>query len=123
MQTPEDKLDEINWDAINPATGPVYVEGAMPGSALKVTVESIELDAQTSSCTRCSHQEAVTQGTAMEGSHIKLKKWFVAIYMVANNKRGVSAFHIAHELRIQWNSAYSLLERIRATMAESGCLQ
>lgn len=28
-----------------------------------------------------------------------------------------------YELRIQWNSAYYLLERIRAMMAERGCLQ
>lgn len=51
VQTPEDELDEIDWDAINPATGPVFVEGAVPGGALKVTVENIELDAQTVSCT------------------------------------------------------------------------
>ncbi len=51
VQTPEDELDEIDWDAINPATGPVYVEGAVPGGALKVTIDDIELDAQTASCT------------------------------------------------------------------------
>ena len=45
VQTPEDELDEIDWDAINPATGPVYVEGAVPGGALKVTIDDIELDA------------------------------------------------------------------------------
>jgi len=51
VQTPEDELDEINWDRINPATGPVFVEGAVPGGALKVTIENIELDPQTASCT------------------------------------------------------------------------
>lgn len=51
VQSPEDELDQIDWDAINPATGPVYVEGAVPGGALKVTIESIELDNQTVSCT------------------------------------------------------------------------
>lgn len=51
VQTPEDELDEINWDRINPATGPVFVEGAVPGGALKVVIEDIELDAQTASCT------------------------------------------------------------------------
>ena len=38
-------------------------------------------------CTRCPRQEAVTKGAAMEGSRIKLRKWFVAIYLVANDKR------------------------------------
>ena len=51
VQTPEDELDEINWDRINPATGPVFVEGAVPGGALKVVIENIELDPQTASCT------------------------------------------------------------------------
>lgn len=51
VQTPEDELDSIDWDAINPATGPVYVEGAKAGGALKVAIERIELDPQTASCT------------------------------------------------------------------------
>ncbi len=51
VQTPEDELDEIDWDRINPATGPIFVEGAVPGGALKVAINSIELDGQTASCT------------------------------------------------------------------------
>lgn len=39
----EDKLEAINWDKINPATGPVYIEGAMPGDVLKVNIEKIEV--------------------------------------------------------------------------------
>lgn len=51
LQGPEDQLSEIDWEAINPATGPIYVEGAVAGGALKVHIDNIELDAQTSSCT------------------------------------------------------------------------
>ncbi len=51
VQGPEDELDEIDWDHINPATGPIFVEGALPGGALKVTIEDIEFDEQTASCT------------------------------------------------------------------------
>ena len=51
IQTPEDELDSIDWDAINPATGPVYVEGAVAGGALKVAIDSIEFDGQAASCT------------------------------------------------------------------------
>lgn len=51
VRTPDDELDSIDWDAINPATGPIYVEGAVTGGALKVEIERIELDAQTASCT------------------------------------------------------------------------
>ncbi len=51
LQGPEDQLNEIDWEAINPATGPIYVEGAVAGGTLKVHIDNIELDAQTSSCT------------------------------------------------------------------------
>lgn len=51
LQGPEDQLSEIDWEAINPATGSIYVEGAVAGGALKVHIDNIELDAQTSSCT------------------------------------------------------------------------
>lgn len=51
LQGPEDQLSEIDWEAINPATGPIYVEGAVAGGTLKVHIDNIELGAQTSSCT------------------------------------------------------------------------
>lgn len=51
LQGPEDQLSEIDWEAINPATGPIYVEGAVADGTLKVHIDNIELDAQTSSCT------------------------------------------------------------------------
>lgn len=51
VQKPEDELDEIDWDHINPATGPIFVEGAKAGGVLKVTIDAIEFDNQTASCT------------------------------------------------------------------------
>lgn len=38
-----DQFQSLNWDRINPATGPVYVEGAQPGDILAVTIQNIEL--------------------------------------------------------------------------------
>jgi amidase len=36
----------IDWDEVNPATGPIFVEGAMPGDVLKVTIEKLEIGEQ-----------------------------------------------------------------------------
>lgn len=44
LQKPEDRLDCIDWERVNPATGPVYVEGAQTGDTLKVTIEKIALN-------------------------------------------------------------------------------
>jgi len=39
----EDYLfDKLDWDRINPATGPVFVEGAEEGDTLKVSIKKIE---------------------------------------------------------------------------------
>ena len=43
---PEDRLGALDWSRINPATGPVYVEGAEVGDTLKVEILRIDLDAQ-----------------------------------------------------------------------------
>lgn len=38
------KMGGLDWSNINPATGPLYVEGAQAGDVLKVEILSIELD-------------------------------------------------------------------------------
>lgn len=43
-------IDKLDWDHINPATGPVYINGAMPGDILKVKIEKIELKGQGTMC-------------------------------------------------------------------------
>lgn len=43
----EDQLfSSVGWDRINPATGPLYVDGAKPGDILRVEVLDIKLDSQ-----------------------------------------------------------------------------
>lgn len=39
-------LTDLDWDQINPATGPIFVEDAKPGDVLKVTIHTIEIDSQ-----------------------------------------------------------------------------
>ena len=41
-----DKMGALDWSRINPATGPVFVEGALPGDTLKVEILNIALSAQ-----------------------------------------------------------------------------
>ncbi|MBI9012716.1 MAG: acetamidase/formamidase family protein [Clostridiales bacterium] len=41
----DDQLDTLNWNQVNPATGPIYIEGAEPGDFLKVEINGIEIDA------------------------------------------------------------------------------
>lgn len=38
-----DKYDSMDWDNINPSTGPIYVEGAEPGDILRVEIKSLKV--------------------------------------------------------------------------------
>ena len=43
-------IGSLNWDCINPATGPVYVKNALPGDVLKVEILEITLGKQGVMC-------------------------------------------------------------------------
>lgn len=43
IRTTEDRLENLNWAEVNPATGPVFVNGAKPGDALVVEILDIEV--------------------------------------------------------------------------------
>ena len=66
---PEDKLGALDWSRINPATGPVYVEGAQPGDTLKVEILRIDLAPQ--AATVESPDSGVT-GLAAKEEHTKI---------------------------------------------------
>lgn len=43
INTKEDKLETMDWNRVNPASGPIFIEGAEPGDILKVTIKAIQL--------------------------------------------------------------------------------
>lgn len=46
IQSEDQEVSAIDWDQVNPATGPVFIEGAAPGDVLKVTIEELEIGDQ-----------------------------------------------------------------------------
>jgi len=69
-------------------------------------------------CKKCKYQQSLTVGTVMEGTHLKLQKWFWAIYLVATDKRGYSATGLMKQLHIGYKNAWFLLQRIREAMGQ-----
>ena len=43
LSSNEDTLDDLDWDRINPATGPVAIEGVKPGDLVRIYIKKIEL--------------------------------------------------------------------------------
>ena len=67
-------------------------------------------------CAKCHHQTSLTANTVMHRSHLPLKKWFWAMYLVACDKRGISALALAEKIEICYETAWNVLRRIRAAM-------
>lgn len=43
IQSVDTKFEALDWDRINPATGPLYIEGAQPGDILEVEIKQIKI--------------------------------------------------------------------------------
>lgn len=68
-------------------------------------------------CRDCSYQFSVMSGTIMHDSHLPLSKWFLAIYLMCESKKGISANQMMRTLGIgSYRTAWYLCHRIRAAM-------
>ena len=66
-------------------------------------------------CTECRKRFTVTVGTMFEGSHIPLKKWFIAIYIFSSHKKGISSLQLHRDLGVTQKTAWFMLGRLRNT--------
>ena len=64
-------------------------------------------------CASCRHQTTSTVGTVMQKSTTPLRKWFLAIFMLACDKRGVSAKQLQRELKVAYQTAWSISHKIK----------
>jgi transposase-like protein len=68
-------------------------------------------------CSECRHQVSVTAGTLFHSTNLPLVKWFLAIYLVASDKGGISALRLSKHIDVSWPTARSMLKKIRIAMA------
>ena len=69
-------------------------------------------------CHACRATFKVTQGTVFHGTKIALQKWFLAISLILNAKKGLSSHQLARDLDLNQKTAWYMLVRIRAEMAD-----
>jgi|SRR5690242_3257884 len=69
-------------------------------------------------CKDCRQKFTVTMGTIFEDSHIPLKKWLLAIYLMNASKKGISAHQLHRMLDITYKAAWFMAHRIRHAMSE-----
>jgi transposase-like protein len=69
-------------------------------------------------CNKCRYQFSVTSGTIFHDSHLPIWKWFLAIYLMIESKKGISANQISRTIKVSYKTAWYLCHRIRAAMRE-----
>jgi transposase-like protein len=68
-------------------------------------------------CGECGKQFTVTVGTALEGSHLPLRVWYLAMYLMLSTAKPISAMSLSRQLGIQYRTCWHLLRRLRAMLA------
>src|SRR5919199_3402513 len=68
-------------------------------------------------CNSCRYQFSVTAGTIFNDTHLPLWKWFLAVYLIIESKKGISAKQLQRTLAVSYKTAWYLSHRIRHAMA------
>jgi transposase-like protein len=70
-------------------------------------------------CESCGYHFSVTAGTIFHDSHLPLTKWFAAIYLICESKKGISANQLKRTIGVSYKTAWYLCHRIRAAVADA----
>jgi transposase-like protein len=123
FKTDEDCLDYIEktrWP--NGEIGCIHCGEV--GRISKITRESKGKNQRTRlyQCLACGKQFSATSGTIFNDTHLALTKWFMAIALICEAKKGISAKQLERHLGINYRTAWHLGHRIREAMKEGGIL-
>ena len=70
-------------------------------------------------CAACERQVSVTAGTVLHGSHLGLRTWFPAAWLMATHKNGISARQLWLQLGLgSYKSAWLLARKLRRAMVD-----
>jgi hypothetical protein len=73
---------------------------------------------------KCGYQFSATTGTVFHDSHLSLIKWFMAVGLIVEAKKGMSALQVARHLNLEnsYKTVWYLCHRIRKAMKDGGLL-
>lgn len=72
-------------------------------------------------CANCKDKFTVTIGTIFEDSHIPLRKWLIAWYLLCSSKKGISSLQLQRLLELgSYRTALFMAHRIRHALKATG---
>ena len=70
-------------------------------------------------CYDCKTGFSVTVGTIFHHTHLPLQKWFLALSLMLNAKKGISALQLSRDLKVNKNTAWRMNMQIRKAMTQA----
>src|SRR3954451_9706045 len=64
----------------------------------------------------CRHQVSLTAGTVFHATKLPLTSWFLAMWLIATAKNGISSVELGRRLGVEQTNAWALKEKIMAVM-------
>lgn len=74
-------------------------------------------------CASCRRKFTERTGTIMEGSHVPVRKWLLAMYLMATSRKGISSVLLAKQLGVTQKTAWFVAHRIREACGETEPLE
>ena len=68
-------------------------------------------------CCGCRHQTSLTAGTLLDSTKLPLTTWFLAIYLISQDKTGLSALALKRHLGTSYRTAWLIQQKLMRTMA------
>jgi transposase-like protein len=69
-------------------------------------------------CNACNTTFSVTVGTIFHHTHLPLQKWFLAVSLILNARKGLSSLQLSRDIEVNKNTAWRIGMQVRKAMDE-----
>jgi transposase-like protein len=73
-------------------------------------------------CNNCNTSFSVTVGTIFHNTKLPLQKWFLAVSLIVNAKKGIAARQLGRDIQVTKDTAWRMLMQVKRAMHEYGDL-
>jgi transposase-like protein len=87
-----------------------------PHCGEKIRVYRLKGNPKVFHCKNCNDSFSPFKGTIFEKSSTDMRKWFYAIHLTLNARKGISACHLQRETGVTYKTAWRMLHKIREAM-------